>query len=86
MSRSTVHLATGVPSRPSRCHILRTPLIPRPSLRLQKTRSISAIGTSLHNARAEAGRFLKASYPDGAIFTPRSVSTRQIGSTPNQSR
>ena len=32
------------------------------------------------------GTFFEGFVPDGAIFTPCSVSTRQTGSTPNQSR
>lgn len=47
-------------SRFSRRQTLRTPLMPRPSLRSQNTRSICTTSSASLTARAEAGRFLKA--------------------------
>ena len=49
-----------MPSRLSSRQIFRAPLMPRPKLRSQNTRSISTISCASEEARADAGRFLNA--------------------------
>lgn len=60
IKRSTVQRATMMSSRARSRQILRAPLIPRPSLRSQNTRSICTTSSASLTDRAEAGRFLKA--------------------------
>ena len=60
ISRSTVHRATGWPSRRSWCHTLRHPYRPRPIVGSLCTRTISISNASSLTDLAETGLVLAA--------------------------